>query len=206
MTTTAELKSDTRRRDPIRTKARILAAAVEVFTDLGYGQAGLRDISALADVASSLPVKYFGTKAALFEAALIEIVRTNSVFTWKKDGFGETMTRLIRERSNVTITAILMLALSHPESRAVAVRFWQEHMIAPLAEWLGPPDAQGRASLLFALMSGLTFQVHGLAGGNISPDGEKWAAAALQALVDGYLSPAADDFDMERNGASGDRQ
>ena len=181
----AELKSEIRRRDPVRTKARILAAAVEVFTEFGYGQAGLRDIASLAGVASSLPVKYFGTKAALFEAALFEIVRANSVFTWRKDGFGETMTRLIRERSNVTITAMLMLALADPESREVAVRFWREQMIAPLAEWLGPPDAEGRAGMLFALMSGLTFQIHGLAGGAISPDAETWAAATLQALVDG---------------------
>jgi AcrR family transcriptional regulator len=181
---TAQLKPEIRRRDPIRTKAQILAAAVEVFTELGYRQAGLREISARAGVASSLPVKYFGTKAALFEAALIEIVRANSVFTWKKQGFGETMTRLICERSSVTITTTLMLALADPESHEVAVRVWQEHMIAPLAEWLGPPDAQGRASMLFALMSGLTFQVRGFAAGEISPDAKRWAAETLQALVD----------------------
>lgn len=181
----AQLNPDVRRRDPVRTKARILAAAVEVFAELGYGQAGLREIAARAGVASSLPVRYFGTKSALFEAALIEIVRSNSVFTWRKDDFGETMTRLIRERSSVAITAMLMLALADPESRDVAVRVWQEHMIAPLAEWLGPPDPQGRAGMLFALMSGLTFQVHGLAAGDISPAAQAWAANTLQALVDG---------------------
>lgn len=186
MASNADTKAEVRRRDPVRTKARILAAAVEAFTELGYGQAGLREIAARADVASSLPVKYFGTKAALFEAALIEILRTNSVFTWEKAGFGETMARLIRERSSVTITAMLMMALADPESRDIAVRVWREHMIAPLAEWLGPPDPQGRAGMLFALMSGLTFQVEGLAGGVISADAERWAAQTLQALVDGY--------------------
>lgn len=181
---TAQLKPEIRRRDPVRTKAQILAAAVEVFTELGYRQAGLREISARAGVASSLPIKYFGTKAALFEAALIEIVRANSVFSWKKDGFGETMTRLICERGNVTITSTLMFALSDPESHEVAVRVWQEHMIAPLAQWLGPPDAQGRAGMLFALMSGLTFQVRGFTDGDISPEARRWAAETLQALVD----------------------
>lgn len=181
----AVIRPDVRRRDSVATKARILAAAVEVFTDLGYSQAGLRDIAARAGVASSLPVRYFGTKAALFEAALIEILRANSVFTWQKEGFGKAMTRLIRERSNVTITATLMLALADPESREVAVRVWEEHMIAPLVEWLGPPDAHGRAAMLFGLMSGLTFQVHGLAAGEISASSERWAARTLQALVDG---------------------
>lgn len=184
MATQAEPSTEIRRRDPVRTKARILAAAVETFTEVGYGQAGLRDIAARADVASSLPVKYFGTKAALFEAALIQTLQTNSVFTWCKEGFGETMARLIRDRSNVTITAMLMMALSDPASRDVAVRVWRDHMIAPLAEWLGEPDPQGRADMLFALMSGLTFQIHGLAAGHVSPWSVEWAARTLQALVD----------------------
>lgn len=183
-TAEANVEKQVRRRDPVRTKARILAAAVEVFTKHGYTQAGLRDIAARADVASSLPVKYFGTKAALFEAALIDILRANSVFTWKKERFGETMARLIRDRSNVTITATLMMALSDPESREVGIRVWREHMIAPLAEWLGPPDATGRADSLFALLSGLTFQIHGLGDGEMSPDALRWAASTLQALVD----------------------
>jgi AcrR family transcriptional regulator len=185
MASNPDTKAEVRRRDPVRTKARILAAAVEAFTERGYGQAGLRDIAARADVASSLPVKYFGTKAALFEAALLEILRTNSVFTWTKPNFGATMVRLIRERSSTTITAMLMMALADPDSREIAVRVWREHMIAPLAEWLGPPDAQGRAGMLFALMSGLTFQIEGLAAGDISPEAERWAARTLQALVDG---------------------
>ncbi len=199
----AEFENDVRRRDPIRTKARILAAAVDVFSELGYARAGLRDISARAGVASSLPVKYFGTKAALFEAAMIEIVRANSVFTWEKDGFGETMMRLIRERSNVTITAMLMLALYDPESREVAVRIWEEHMIAPLAEWLGPPDATGRAGMLFALMSGLTFQLHGLASGEISQDAEQWAAKSLQSLVDGEGYYATTSQRQSHHGSGG---
>lgn len=181
----AELKPGVRRRDPVRTRARILDAAVSVFMERGYGAAGLREISARADVASSLPVRYFGTKAALFEAAVVEIIRANSVFTWKKERFGETMTRLIHERSNITITAMLMHALADPESRDVAVRVWREHMIAPLAEWLGPPDGEGRAGMLFALLSGLTFQVHGLAAGELAPDAARWAAKTLQSLVDG---------------------
>ncbi len=183
-------KSEDRRRDPVRTRARILAAAVEVFAELSYAQAGLRDISARAGVASSLPVRYFGTKAALFEAALIETVRANSVFTWKKANFGTTMMRLICEDSTITITAMLMHALANPESRDVAVRVWRDHMIAPLAQWLGPPDAEGRASMLFALMSGLTFQIHGLADGAISHGWATWAAEALQEVVDGSILAA----------------
>ncbi|MCJ2187690.1 TetR/AcrR family transcriptional regulator [Novosphingobium beihaiensis] len=178
-------KNEVRWRNPVRTRAAILAAAVEVFGRQGYSQAGLRDIAALAGRSSSLILRYFDGKADLFEAALVETLRTNSVFTWRKDDFGETMARLIRDRSNVNITVMLMQALSAPESRAIATRVWQEHMIAPLADWLGPPDAEARANSLFALMSGLTFQIHGLADGEPPEAQIQWAAKAMQSLVKG---------------------
>lgn len=173
-----------RRRDAARTKAEILQAAVEVFGELGYAQAGLRDIAARAGTASSLPVRYFGTKAALFEAALVETIHQNSVFAWDKAQFGEKMAQLIHDRSNVTISVMLIRALSEPESHAVAARVWQRHMIAPLEEWLGPPDAQARASNLFALLTGVTLQVHGLASGQASPEQLRWVAETLQSIVD----------------------
>ncbi|WP_395336073.1 TetR family transcriptional regulator [Novosphingobium sp. BL-8H] len=168
----------------MKTRAEILQAAVEVFGELGYAQAGLRDIAAKAGTASSLPVRYFGTKAALFEAALIETIRQNSVFAWDKARFGETMARLIHDRSNVTISVMLIQALSEPESRAVAAKVWRTHMIAPLEEWLGPPGAQARANNLFAMLTGVTLQVHGLASGQASPEQMRWVAETLQSIVD----------------------
>ena len=182
-------KDEIRRRDPAKTRAEILQAAVEVFGQLGYSGAGLRDIAARAGTAPSLPVRYFATKSALFEAALLETVRVNSVFTWRKEGFGETMARLIRDRSNVSITLMLMHALSDPDSRRIAARVWQRHMIAPLAEWLGEPDAEARANSLFALMTGLTFQIHGLAEGKASDQELRWAAQTLQNIVTPPVGP-----------------
>ncbi len=177
-------KSDIRRRDPVKTRAEILQAAVETFGERGYAQAGLRDIAARAGTASSLPIRYFGTKAALFEAALIETVRGNSVFTWDKADFGIKMARLIRDRSNVNISVMLIQALSDPDSREVAARVWKEHMIAPLVEWLGPPDAEARANNLFALLTGLTLQMHGLAHGQACSGQLEWMARTLQSIVD----------------------
>ena len=109
-----------------------LQAAADTFTASGYAKAGLREIGERAGVAPSLVSRYFGTKAALFEAALIHVLRTNSVFTWQKDGFGEAMARLIPERSNTNITVMLVLALADPESKEIARQVSREHMIEPL--------------------------------------------------------------------------
>lgn len=179
-----EPKPIPKRRNLEQTRTRILAAAADVFTLSGYAKAGLREIGEQAGVAPSLVSRYFGNKAALFEEALIHVLRTNSVFTWKKEGFGDAMARLIPERSNMNITLILVLALADPEAREIARRVSREHMIQPLVDWLGPPHALERAMDMFALMTGFVIQMDGLHASTIPEHSLRWLAESLQAIVD----------------------
>lgn len=174
-----------RRRNLAETKARILRAAAEVFAEFGYRGSGLRDIAERANVAPSLVGRYFGSKAQLFEAALIHVLRTESVFTWRKSGFGEAMARMIPERTNAKISIMLVLALADPETQAIARRVSREHMIQPLIDWLGPPEAEERAMNMFALLTGFVIQMHGLHKGTIPEHSLRWLAGSLQAIVDG---------------------
>ncbi|PLK26713.1 TetR/AcrR family transcriptional regulator [Novosphingobium sp. TH158] len=180
-----ELKPPPKRRNLELTKTRILSAAGEVFTRSGYANAGLREIGELAAVAPSLVSRYYGTKAALFEEALIHVLRTNSVFTRKKEDFGEAMARLISEQSNTEITIMLVTALADPEARDIVRRVSREQMILPLADWLGPPFAKERAMNLFALTTGFVIQMQGLYPGPMPEHSLRWLAQSLQAIVDG---------------------
>jgi AcrR family transcriptional regulator len=191
MTLSPDIKPEPRRRNLERTRTRILAAAADVFTESGYARAGLREIAERAEVAPSLVSKHFGSKAGLFEQALIHVLRTNSVFTWDKARFGEIMARLIPERSNTSITVMLILGLADPEAKEIARRVSREHMIAPLAEWLGPPHAEERAMDLFSLMTGFTIQMHGLHPGATPEHSLRWLARSLQAIVDAEDVPAS---------------
>jgi AcrR family transcriptional regulator len=173
-----------RQRDAAQTKSRILHAAQRAFTQSGYSCAGLREIAAAAGVASSLIVRYFGTKAGLFEAALLQTIAEHSVFTSDKEGFGETMTRLAAEKNSIDITVMLMLALADPEARAVAVQVARRNMIKPLAEWLGPPHAMARAENMFALLTGAAIQNQGIGAGLFAPQSAAWLARTLQVIVD----------------------
>jgi AcrR family transcriptional regulator len=179
-----EHKPEPKRRNLEATRARILEAAADVFTRSGYAKAGLREIAVQAGVAPSLISRYFGTKAALFEEALIAVLRANSVFTWQKADFGEAMARLIPERSNTNITVMLVLALADPEAKEIARRVSREHMIQPLIDWLGPPHALERAMDMFALMTGFVIQMDGLYPAAIPEHSLRWLAHALQAIVD----------------------
>lgn len=173
-----------KRRNLEATRTRILDAAADTFTASGYAKAGLREIGLRAGIAPSLVSRYFGSKAALFEQALIHVLRANSVFTWRKEGFGGTMARLMAERSNTNITIMLVLALADPEAKEIARRVSREHMIQPLVEWLGPPNAMERAMDLFSLMTGFVVQMDGLHPPPIPEHSLKWLASSLQAIVD----------------------
>lgn len=177
-------KPEPRRRNLEQTKTKILSAAARTFTEFGYAKSSLREIALRADVAPSLVSKHFGTKASLFEHALLYVMETSGVFVWDKLDFGLQMSRLIPERATTNVTSMLVLALADPEAQEVALRVSRTHMIDPLAEWLGPPHAHERAQDLFSLLTGFAIQRQGLSAHSISAYSLEWLATSLQAIVD----------------------
>lgn len=178
-----------RRRNAALTRARILAAAFEAFARHGYARTGIREIAREAGVASSLLVRYFGSKANLFREALIHGIYEASVFTHDRARFGKTMARLMTDDSGAgptgRLVAMTVLAIADPESADVARKVIERHVIEPLAEWLGPPHSHERATSMYVLMLGFTVQIRQLTPGTVSPHSVRWLAGALQDIVDG---------------------
>lgn len=174
-----------KRRNYAKTRARILTAAYECFAEHGYANAGIREIAAKAEVAPSLVQRYFGNKIALFEEALTHAIHVSSLFFRQKERFGENMAKLIAADDDAVLTAIMVLSIADPNAKHVAQRVAKRHVIDPLAEWLGPPDARARANNLAALLNGFSLQMRHLSSGKISPASIKWLARALQDIVDG---------------------
>ncbi len=179
-----------RRRNPVRTKARILATAFDLFASRGYARTGMREIAEGADVATSLVVRYFGTKAALFEAALINALYTRGFFIRDKNGFGAKMAELVVNAEDAQIPAMVMLAIADVESREIAQRVTRGVILGTLAEWLGPPDAAARALHMLILLNGFTLQTRHLMADEVQPATIRWLAHALQAIVDEERTPA----------------
>ncbi len=176
--------AEPKRRNAAKTRARILAAALEAFAEHGYARTGIREIARRGDVASSLLVRYFGTKSALFEEALTHAIYTNSVFTQNRGQFGEHMARMIANEGDIQLTRMMVLAIADPESLAIAQKISRRHVTEPLAEWLGPPHAHARALQMLTLFTGFSIQVHQLADGETPAASVKWLARALQDIVD----------------------
>lgn len=173
-----------KRRNADQTKARILAVAFDLFAEHGYGQTGTRDIASRAGVASSLIARHFGSKANLFEQALIEGIRDNSLFVEEKEQFGEQMARLLVSHSNPKLIAMFALAIADPDSRRIAERVSHDHVLVPLAGWIGPPDAKARALNMLSLMHGFIIQGFYLSAGEVSESSINWLAQVLQDIVD----------------------
>ena len=129
-------------------------------------------------------MRYFGSKADLFHDALLFGIFKESMFIRDKAKFGERMARMMFQNSEARLTSLMMMALADPESREVARRVLKHHIISPLAEWLGPPDAEARAMNLYGLMSGFVVQSRMLGTGQVSPVSIKWLAKAMQDVVD----------------------
>jgi AcrR family transcriptional regulator len=173
-----------RRRNAASTRARILAAAQTVFAQNGYAQAGIREIAKTADVATSLLLRYFGSKAALFEEALLNALYAQGVFERDKTKFGERMAQLLLTDGDTNITAMIVRSSGDAEARDITAAVAKAHMIEGLAKWLGPPNAHARAMNILLLCTGFVVHCHQIPVGPAHKETVKWLARTLQAIVD----------------------
>ncbi|NKY98928.1 TetR/AcrR family transcriptional regulator [Nocardiopsis alborubida] len=141
------------------TRARILASAKELFTNEGYGSVSSRMIAAHAGVNVALINRYFGAKSGL----LAELLREDGVFPGLIEGAPATLTRRLAEhavsRLHGEATALqraLDDSAGDPDLQAVYQGRITSAMIDPLTVYLGGDDARAHASLLSAVMLGLT--------------------------------------------------
>lgn len=184
-----EAEAPNRKRDAVRTKARILAAAQDAFTELGYARAGIREIATIAGVNSAMLIRYFGSKAKLFEAALIDAIPMFEGMDLSHKGFGARLTRQFMESSiDLRAQSMVVLSTGDPEARTISARVVQERAVEALAAWLGPPNARARAARMLMLATG--FMLYTRQVQIMSPelaqetDTADWLARSLQAIID----------------------
>jgi len=169
-------------------KARIIDSALRLFSQKGYAKAGLREIAADAGVAGSLAVKYFASKSNLFEAALRKALIDPTIFQADRSRFGKSIVDSITDTDNAVLApAMIALSLGDDDALAVILKVSREEILAPMANWLGTPDASARASFIFMLTTGYAIFGRHLVMGNDEATRNATAAmvaAALQAAVD----------------------
>ena len=174
--------------DAAATRARILAVAKQVFSRRGYSESGIRDIAGELGLSSTILLRYFGSKAGLFEAALRDALRSEPVFP-PRDQYGAFIAgRLTDPHHDMNPHAMCVLATAHEEAREIATRVLQELAVEPMAAWLGCADGEARARQILALCSGFVLYTFQLTvrpdGGRADPHMTAWLARSVQAIVD----------------------
>jgi AcrR family transcriptional regulator len=146
------------------TRAAILAAARAQFAERGFDTASVRGIARAADVDPALVLHYFGSKAALFAAALeIPFDAEEVVERIVKGPRGQLGRRLVRFFLSIwddpnrreALMALMRAATTSPDAADLLRERIGERVLRPVGEHLGGPDAALRMSLCASHLVGL---------------------------------------------------
>lgn len=178
-----------RPRDASRTRSGILHAAITLFANRGYAATGVREVAALAGVNSALVGRYFGSKEQLYYAALDTALDLSPLFDADRAGFGENTIRVFFDTKGLpSPLAMMILSAADPEARAASAALLHTRVIKPLADWLGPPDGEVKATQLNILWNGfftswLVLPLETLSDKRVAPV-RRWLETTTQAIVD----------------------
>lgn len=134
----------------------ILDAAGELFSTRGYSQVTIRNIAALAGISPALVMKRGGSKQDLYHATARIVPPPLPDVPDERLGHALVSDVLERhQRGDLEhLARALMLRLTAPDPDAVRTHFLHGY-VDPLAQRLDGPDAQLRAELVVAALSGL---------------------------------------------------
>lgn len=144
-----------RRRDAAATREAVMRAAREVFVELGYDGAGIREIGARAGVDARLIGRYFGSKEGLFiEAVDLAFAKTMMMGPGHNH---EAARALLTEGTPEPAEGMLIALRSGANEHAAAImrQSLERNYQQAVAEGLTGPDTAGRAALLIAICSGV---------------------------------------------------
>jgi AcrR family transcriptional regulator len=155
------------------TRAAIAEAARSQFADFGYHGATIRGIAAAAEVDPALVHHYYGTKEALFAAAMRIPVIPSEVLTAALSGraadgqgFGAHLVRTaltLWETAGIkeTFLGLLRSAVTSDQAAVMLREFISDSILATIARFTGndrqtnPAEAEYRAAMVATQMLGL---------------------------------------------------
>ncbi len=148
----------------VDTRAQILAAAREEFSANGFDGASVRAAARAADVDPALVRHYFGSKEALFAAALELPVDPTVLVARVLEGdpadAGERLVRAFCElwdppAHRERLVAVLRTLVGGGEVAAPVPAFIAGHVVGPLAAAAGASDPARAAALVLSQVAGM---------------------------------------------------
>ncbi|MBS2963720.1 TetR family transcriptional regulator [Actinocrinis puniceicyclus] len=145
-----------------QTRAAILAAARARFAADGYEKATIRAIAADAGIDASMVIRYYGSKAQLFEAsaaidlALRETVAADAGPERVAQDYAHAFMTRWESGTNEVEQLLIRTAFTHKDAIGQVQRIFDEQIKPPiLAALAGDADAELRAALVMTQTLGL---------------------------------------------------
>lgn len=143
-----------------QSRAAILAAARARFAADGYDKATIRAIAADAGIDPSMVIRYYGSKAELFEASAAVDLTLHQTVTGDPEKLAADYARTLITHwdggDNEVERLLIRTAITHPEAVAQVQRIFDLQIKPPiLAALRDDPDAELRAALVMTQTLGL---------------------------------------------------
>jgi AcrR family transcriptional regulator len=165
----------------VASQARILDAARHEFGDRGFEATTVRDVARRAGVDPSLVLQYYGSKSALFTAAI-------RLPAGEPGEAADHLVEVLRVRAAALppeMQALVRSMLTVPEA-SEALRHHLDERIGNLAAGIGGPDAELHAAIAVSSILGLTVTRHFLQLRAVSSaSDDDLVRVASQALIAG---------------------
>jgi len=177
------------------TRRAILGAARATFAARGYEQTTIRAVAARAGVDASMVMRYFGSKAGLFTAAVTIDLQVPDLRSVPASGRGELLVRhfVSRWENPVHDDELIALLRTGVTSETVAGQLQTVlgHLVAEPIAALGDDRAAERATLIAAQLLGLALCRYILRFEPLASLPADAVVAAVAPSVQRYLTRAA---------------
>jgi AcrR family transcriptional regulator len=149
-----------RRRDATATRAAILAAAVEEFTEYGYTGAGVRQIAERAGVTAMLINRYFGSKEKLFAEVVDTSFAPPTVVATETDDLARDLGRALaaqtaQDAPQLAPFLLMLRSAADPKAAEIIREGIENHVGHRFAGLLAGPNADARAQVGLSLVAGI---------------------------------------------------
>ncbi len=172
------------------TETRILQAAREQFSELGFDRTTIRGIAGRAKVDPALVMQYFGSKDALFEkAASLPLEGLEEL--WPDDLMNLLLSILGIRMAGLPLESIALMRsmLTHPDT-AARVGERVAAYVEGIAKAIPGEDAELRAALIVSIIRGVTIDRHLLQYAPIRDASPERITRLLQPCLEALARPA----------------
>jgi AcrR family transcriptional regulator len=161
MTKPADTLPHKRHYDAQASRQALLDAAARLFDERGFERATTREIGERAGVDPALIARYFGSKEGLYLAVLNDPANTRPIPCVNRDPSAGVRDMLERwdSRGSTPLRRALLSSDPSPEVRDELAQILRTRILGPLSgelERRGVPDAELRAEIALALVTGIT--------------------------------------------------